>query len=176
VTPAPVWRRLAAAGYDALVLAAIAMAVTLLVTLLDQLVPISSRTAIMRAALLIVGGAFFGWFWSHGGQTLGMRAWRLRVLRIDGAPLSIPAASLRYLLALLPLIGALYVVARLGSTSAIGLALIVYAPCFFNARRRAFHDLLSGTEVLLLPPRDRSTQLPQPPERDDDQQEGRQAG
>ena len=36
--------------------------------------------------MLIVGGVFCG-FWTHGGQTLGLRAWHLRVVREDGAPL-----------------------------------------------------------------------------------------
>jgi uncharacterized RDD family membrane protein YckC len=30
---------------------------------------------------------FYGWFWTHGGQTLGMRAWRLKLLKASGDPM-----------------------------------------------------------------------------------------
>ena len=33
-------------------------------------------------------GFFFVWFWSRSGQTLGMRAWRLRVQNLDGTNIS----------------------------------------------------------------------------------------
>lgn len=38
---------------------------------------------------------FFVWFWTHGGQTLGMRAWRLKVQRMDGSSISVFQAMLR---------------------------------------------------------------------------------
>ena len=31
---------------------------------------------------------FYGWFWTHGGQTLGMRAWRMRLLTTEGTPVN----------------------------------------------------------------------------------------
>jgi uncharacterized RDD family membrane protein YckC len=46
--------------------------------------------------LLAVSFLFFAWFWIHGGQTLGMRAWRLQVLRNDGAKLGWRDAALRF--------------------------------------------------------------------------------
>lgn len=30
--------------------------------------------------LLLLSFAFYGWFWTHGGQTLGMRAWKLKLV------------------------------------------------------------------------------------------------
>jgi uncharacterized RDD family membrane protein YckC len=38
---------------------------------------------------------FFIWFWTHGGQTLGMRAWRLKVQRMNGASITPVQAVLR---------------------------------------------------------------------------------
>jgi uncharacterized RDD family membrane protein YckC len=32
--------------------------------------------------------SYFGWSWLHGGQTIGMKAWRLKVMRCDGQPLT----------------------------------------------------------------------------------------
>lgn len=49
-----------------------------------------------RLYLLGVIGLYFGYFWVRGGQTLGMSAWRLRLLREDGDPVR-PADALRRL-------------------------------------------------------------------------------
>jgi len=43
---------------------------------------------------------YFSWFWTHGGQTVAMRAWRFRVERRDGHPLRFAQAGLRFVLAI----------------------------------------------------------------------------
>jgi len=57
---------------------------------------------------------FFAWFWTHGGQTLGMRAWRLRILQRDGQPLNWRLALFRYVISL-PMWGWLFYVIALNS-------------------------------------------------------------
>ena len=47
--------------------------------------------------LLAAWGLFFFYFWVHGGQTLGMRTWRLRLVRDDGRPLTLADAGRRLL-------------------------------------------------------------------------------
>ncbi len=42
---------------------------------------------------------FLTWFWVHGGQTLGMKAWRLCLLDMQGQPVSLGAASKRFVIA-----------------------------------------------------------------------------
>lgn len=57
------------------------------------------------AALWAVTGAYAVASWRHGGQTLGMRPWRLRVVAGDGSPPSVRALLVRYVvgnLSLLP--------------------------------------------------------------------------
>jgi len=133
--PAPVWRRLAAAVYDALLLAALWLAAAMAESLARAATELPYNVHALRAWLLLVALLFFGWFWTHGGQTLGMRVWRLRVRRTDGRPLDWLAAIARYAfawLAWLPLgAGVLW--------------------CAIDARRRSWHDIWSGTEVVLLP-------------------------
>jgi uncharacterized RDD family membrane protein YckC len=73
--PAGLARRLAALCYDLLLLTALLAALTLL-----ALVPRGGRaiepgTAWFSVGLLASALAFFAWFWTHGGQTLGMAAW-----------------------------------------------------------------------------------------------------
>jgi uncharacterized RDD family membrane protein YckC len=42
---------------------------------------------------------YFVWFWLHGGQTLPMKTWKMRVVNLDGRPLRPLQAVLRYLAA-----------------------------------------------------------------------------
>ncbi len=78
--------------------------------------------------------AFYLWFWTHGGQTLGMRAWRMRVLRLDGEPLTLWNASVRLLASLLSWLG-------LG----LGFIWIVFGP-----EHRTWHDRIAGTRLVML--------------------------
>lgn len=112
VDPAPpgLFRRLASGFYDALIV----LAIWLLASFIAVIPLTHSHTleslytqhpgikAVYQIVLLALGYAFFGWFWTHGGQTLGMRTWRLRVVRADGARLDWYRALLRYLALLIP--------------------------------------------------------------------------
>lgn len=137
ILPAPLWRRLAASIYDGLLLLALWMVGTLMDVVVRDLIGMPRDMHSLQLLLFLIGLAFFGWFWTHGGQTLGMRAWRLQVRREDGLPLRWPVAAARYACAYLSWICA-------------GLGLLW---CLIDARRRSWHDLLSGTEVVVLPPR-----------------------
>lgn len=76
--------------YDTLLIAALMAAVTaafLPLTGGEALTPDRAGTLelVYQLALLLVIVLFFGWFWTHRGQTLGMAAWRLRVQKLDGS-------------------------------------------------------------------------------------------
>ncbi|MGH8481924.1 MAG: RDD family protein, partial [Nevskiaceae bacterium] len=74
VLPAPLWRRLASAGYDALLLAAIWMVVAMADLFLRGVAGLPYNVHVFRAELLLAAVLFFGLSWTRGGQTLGMRA------------------------------------------------------------------------------------------------------
>ncbi|MGD8690123.1 MAG: RDD family protein, partial [Gammaproteobacteria bacterium] len=130
------WRRLAAALYDSLLVLALLMLGT------AALLPLTGGEALyfdnvwietaFRLYLLALAFLFFGWFWTHGGQTLGMRAWKIRVLREDGRPLHWPDALRRFLWAL-----AGWLPAGLG----------VFW-CLFDAHDRTFQDRMSHTRLV----------------------------
>lgn len=42
---------------------------------------------------------YFAWFWLHGGQTLAMKTWKIRVANADGGPVRPAQAVLRYMAA-----------------------------------------------------------------------------
>ncbi len=95
-------RRFAAMLYDSLLLSGVLLAAVTLATLPLGLlwgVELDPAHALFQLYLLAVIVLFFVYFWIRGGQTLGMRAWRLRVLRDDGAPLTLRDALLRLLYA-----------------------------------------------------------------------------
>ena len=89
---------------------------------------------LVQALVLLVTAAYFVVSWVRGGQTVGMRPWRLRVVRADGAPIDVAHALLRFAVALV-------------SLSACGLGFLW---CLFDRDRRAWHDIAAGTLLVRL--------------------------
>lgn len=137
--PAGFVRRLLAIVYDLILLLAVlyvAMGALLLITAGAANQPGSPW---LSAYLLLVSFIFYGWFWTKGGQTLGLRSWRLRVEEGDGRPLTWGVAMLRFSLGLLTCLP-------------LGLGFLWM---LLDSERRTLYDRLSGTRVVLLPPKPR---------------------
>ena len=130
--PAPLWRRLAAGVYDLLALAALWMVAGLVYVAAHGGAAAAPGDPGLRALLLLTALAYYGTCW-RGGQTLGMRAWRIVLRTRSGARLSWPMAALRLAMALVGI-------------ACFGLGLFW---ALLDARGRAWHDLAAGTEVLL---------------------------
>ena len=100
------WRRLAAVTYDLVLLTGLLLLASAVVTLpIGLILGREAADAVFRSSAfrwpfflycLGVLASFHLWFWTHGGQTLGMKTWRIRVIRADGAPLALRDAALRY--------------------------------------------------------------------------------
>ncbi len=134
-TLTPLWRRLMAMLYDSLLLVALLMLAALPVVVFFGGIPGGWARYIFQLYLLAVWFLFFAWFWVHGGQTLGMRSWRLQLISVDGADIDWKTALLRFLFALLS-------------------ALVLGAGYFWmliDPFGRAWHDRISGSLVILLP-------------------------
>jgi uncharacterized RDD family membrane protein YckC len=87
---ASLWRRLAAMVYDGLLLFAV-MVVAFLPTLLfthGLQGPSGKFKIIVQFYLFSVIYVYLGWLWTHGGQTLGMRAWKIKLVQRDGTPVT----------------------------------------------------------------------------------------
>ncbi|SEP77798.1 Uncharacterized membrane protein YckC, RDD family [Solimonas aquatica] len=161
--PAPIWRRLAASVYDGLLLLGLWMSAILVEEVLRALFGFGHAWAALRAYLLLLGFCFFGWSWTHGGQTLGMRAWRLRVDSAYGPGLRWPAALSRYALllccwgvSLAPLLARLPQVreeplARPVTLVCLTLLVLGFTAMRLDRLRRGPQDHLSGSLVVLLP-------------------------
>ena len=161
--PVRLWRQLAAMAYDLLILIALLMTLTIAVILVRGGNAVGTGSLWFQGLLLGTWWLYFVWCWAHGGQTVGMRAWRL-VLVADGPPargppdaIGLGRASLRFMSAGL-------------SAAALGLG---FAWSLFDPGRRSWHDRLSRTSLRYRPP------LTQAQDRDrgnDDQDPARRPG
>ena len=102
--PAGLPRRAAAICYDLLLFTGLVMVLTLVLVLFRGGEAIPPASWWYEALLLATHFAFYGISWTRGGQTLGARAWKLRVTAMDGEGLSWRQAALRYLAAWLLLL------------------------------------------------------------------------
>jgi uncharacterized RDD family membrane protein YckC len=127
-------RRLAAIFYDGLLLIALLFVATAIITL-----PLGypSGTMLLVFQLFIfeiIPLIFFTGFWARGGQTLGMRAWRLKLVRMDGDEIGWSDALKRHLTALLSIL-----------VFGLGFIWILVDP-----QKLAWHDRLSKTRLILI--------------------------
>ncbi|MBX3628447.1 MAG: RDD family protein [Nitrosomonas sp.] len=93
------WRRFICLLYEALILLAVIFIASFLFHLILRDTSAAYFQPLYRSYLLIVMGYYFVWFWTHGGQTLAMQTWKIRVVTNDGQKLSSRIAIIRYLLA-----------------------------------------------------------------------------
>ena len=130
-TPPGLGRRFAAIAYDSLLLAAVLFVAT------AALMPFSGGEAIRpgdvwyTAYLVVLSFGYFGWFWTHGGQTLGMRSWRLRLVGAGENGVSWRQALVRF-------VGACF------SWLAFGAGFVWL---LVDTDRLTWHDRVSGTRI-----------------------------
>jgi uncharacterized RDD family membrane protein YckC len=132
--PASLAWRLLAMTYDAFPLMLLALLVSgasLVLKRGDATASLGGGLAIIAATWLVCG-AYFVVSWRRGGQTIGMRPWRLRVLAADGGAAGTGALWLRY-------------AAATASLAAAGLGFLW---SLVDRERRTWHDLASGTVLV----------------------------
>lgn len=151
----PLWRRLMALIYDVVAVIAIVMVVGLLCQLATQgqLIATSGKIHIAwwyQPLQALVVAAYFIVSWRRGGQTLGMRPWRIRVTTRNGLQPSLAQTFVRVIAAALPLL-LLLLAPALGlrmALSALAVAWSIwFAVALLDPRRRAVHDLAARTEI-----------------------------
>jgi uncharacterized RDD family membrane protein YckC len=132
-------RRVAALIYDALLLAALMLIFTTALVMLVARSAIVPQTAgfwayVYRGALLAIIVGYYVINWTRSGQTLGMRAWRLRAVDPRGKPMSLRAALLRTFCSVLA-----------WPPAALGVLWL-----YVDREHLAVHDRLSRTRVVHL--------------------------
>lgn len=142
-TPAPIGKKLGAWLYDALIAIAIYFLwVTFTSPLIrwiiggnqDWLADTSWREHAVYPFYMVTPWVlvllYFAYNHVKSGQTVGMSAWKLRLVKMDGTKVGWLQATAR---SILSIFGA-------GILSSV-----------FNAQNRGWHDLMTGTRVVLMP-------------------------
>jgi uncharacterized RDD family membrane protein YckC len=130
------FRRLAAQLYDIFLLVAVLFVATSLLLPFTTGEAVSAQQLIIyRVYLVIISFFFYGWFWTHGGQTLGLRAWKIKVQTLDQKPVNWTQALLRFTTAI-------------ASWGFFGLG---FLSILVDKNRRGWHDHLSKTALFFDP-------------------------
>ena len=136
-----VGRRLLALCYDAFPVVALWLLLSALFTAAftlaghgrrETIAPFSALQLLLWLACWLVTGAYAVLSWRRGGQTLGMRPWRLRVVAADGGPASTRAACVRFVVGTLSLLAG-------------GLG---FWWAWVDRGRLTLHDRASGTRIV----------------------------
>jgi uncharacterized RDD family membrane protein YckC len=126
-------RRIASMAYESLLLLGVLSVSFMLPHLaLGMAFNIALPGWILLSHVFLVLGAYFVWYWHHGGQTLAMQTWKIRLTTPSGAEPSLARLALRYALAWPSLI-------YLGA----GLLWAI-----FDRDRQFLHDRLAGTRLV----------------------------
>ena len=138
VETATLWPRLLALIYDFFPMLGIWFAVAVLSYALNGGEPVTPGSLGAWLEFVALVGATFlytGLSWRLGGQTLGMRAWRLRAVDADGNPPGWAAIALRF---------------GVGAVS-LAVAGLGFVWVLIDRERRSWHELASGTLTVRLP-------------------------
>jgi uncharacterized RDD family membrane protein YckC len=122
---------MAAIFYDCLLLFAVLFIATAVLLPFTHGEAIHSGNFLYFLYLTVLSYVFFGWQWTHGGQTLGMRAWKIILLDTNRKPITWMQAGKRFLLVIL-------------SWTFLGLGFIW---ALFNPDKITFHDRYSNTRL-----------------------------
>ena len=125
-------RRLASMLYESLVVFAVLLIGFLLPQILLSAYGLGTSNRLLWLHVLALLALYFVWFWLHGGQTLPMKTWKLRLASTDGSALRPLQAILRYL-------------AAWPSVLFFGIG-IVWA--LVDKDRQFLHDRIAGTRIV----------------------------
>ena len=95
---------------------------------------LNGASAVVTVLLFVLFG-FFAKFWTHGGQTLGMQVWGVRVQNADGTAISLWQALLRF-------------VVSIASWLCLGLG---FFWALIDKRQRGWHDIYSESQLVRVP-------------------------
>ena len=126
------FRRLFAIAYDCFLLIAIMFIVSGIATALNQGKAVESGDPLYPLLVITIFALsyfYFAWFWIHGGQTLGMKTWHIRVISTEGDAISWRVAAIRYF----------------GAIISWGLFTLGFLWSLVDKEKQCWHDMLSKT-------------------------------
>lgn len=126
------WRRILCMIYEFLLLTAVLFIASFIFHLVYHDTDSPYFKPIFQLYLLNVAGIYLIWFWTHGGQTLAMQTWKMRVVNAKGERINIWQAIARYFFAA-------------ASISFFGCG-IIWA--LLDREHQFLYDRLAGTKII----------------------------
>jgi len=127
-------RRIVIMFYDSILLITLLFFALLLVTIPFEITMEHPYYPLLIPYIHLVAFLFFGWCWTRGGQTLGSKTWKIKVVTDSGNNLTWKHAFLRY-------IGSLLCWLSLG---------VGFLWCYTNKERLAWNDIISKTRLKMV--------------------------
>lgn len=148
-------RRLAAFLYEGVLLFGLLMVSGWLYSSLTQMRDARVGQTGLQLFLLLVLAVYFCWFWTHGGQTVAMKAWHVKLVDRQGRQISQGRALARFALAWLWFVPALLTAHLAGLKDGAALFGILAAGVLAYAglarlhpERQFWHDVVCGTRLV----------------------------
>ena len=132
---AGIFRRLFAIFYDSFLLIAILFSVSAIATALNSGKAIEPDDRLYPVFVIIIFALsylYFAWFWIHGGQSLGMKTWQIKLQSCSDDLIGWKTAAIRFVVAIF-------------SWGILGLGFLW---AIFDGRNRSWHDLASNTVLI----------------------------
>lgn len=104
----------------------------------EQLKTNAGVTFLKQIYILGICFLYFAYSWRRGGQTIGMKSWRLKIMQSKAVdtPISLGQCAIRYLVSIV---------------SWLALGGLGFIWVLFNAQHRSWHDMASKTHLIVLP-------------------------
>lgn len=131
-TTAGLGRRLGSLCYEALLLSAILFMGGWAFLFVSRKLDPALAHPLFQLFLVAVSAAYFIYCWMHGGQTLPMKTWHIRLVTRSGGAISLKTGICRYSFALIGI-------------SLFGLGFIW---ALLDGERQFLHDRLAGTKIV----------------------------
>lgn len=130
-----IWRQIAAFIYDIFPVLGILISTSLIIVLLRGGKEIETSTLWLQLLLVAEIFTYYTYSWKRGGQTLGMRAWKIKI-QSNSNRLSWPQLTLRF-------------ISGLASFLSLGMGLWWQ---YIDNKKRTWMDIASQSTVILTPP------------------------
>jgi len=132
----PIWKHFAAFLYDIFPLLGVFLVTSLVVLVIRGGIPVERYSPWFSALLIIEFSAYYIYSWKVGGQTLGMRAWKMKIFPKTSHQITITwnQATLRFIV---------------GIVSTVFLGLGVFWK-LFSKNKASWMDLVSHSETKTL--------------------------
>lgn len=147
------YKRIACWLYEILLLCGVLIVFGLIFSTAGLILSHPLKPVHLQSLLFIVLAIYFSYFWSHG-QTVAMKAWKIRILDVQGQKITKLRALLRYILCFIwiaiPLISFEFL--EFNNTKNVSLTLmwilIWTIISRFNPKKQFIYELLSGTMLV----------------------------